>query len=276
MYEGVVYSPGFGRGRKRWKENRKIKNHRKRKEAAGRIWLLAAVGIIGGSMFLAGKALAETGPAQERTGEAAQPVDAKVMYLTFDDGPYPESTDRILDILKERNIKAAFFVVGENVRRNPEVARRIAAEGHTIGIHCNSHDYHALYQSTDSYVRDFEEAYAAVKEVTGVEAEIFRFPGGSINAYNKSVSKKIAEEMTHRGFVYFDWNASLEDAVREPQKENLIANALETPLGRRKVVMLAHDTVDTTADCLEEILDGLAEYKMEQLTSEVSPIQFRQ
>ena len=82
----------------------------------------------------------------------------KTMYLTFDDGPYMENTERVLEVLKKRNIKATFFLVGENVERNPEMAKRIAQEGHTIGIHCYSHDYKAIYESVDSYVEDFEKA----------------------------------------------------------------------------------------------------------------------
>lgn len=70
----------------------------------------------------------------------------KTMYLTFDDGPSEENTERVLDILKKRNIKATFFLVGENVERHPEIVRRIVREGHTIGIHCYNHDYKALYQ----------------------------------------------------------------------------------------------------------------------------------
>ena len=212
-------------------------------------------------------------PQQIETAE--QEMEDKIMYLTFDDGPDPKSTGRILDILKEREIKATFFVIGESVRRYPEIARRIVEEGHTIGIHCNHHDYRTLYKSVDSYLQDFEAAYEAVKEVTGVEAWLFRFPGGSINAYNRSVNRQIAEEMEKRGFVYYDWNAGLEDAVKDPVREELVANALETPLGRKRVVLLAHDTVDMTADCLEEILDGLSEYRMEVLTREVEAVQFR-
>lgn len=110
--------------------------------------------------------------------EQAADADTKIMYLTFDDGPSAESTEQILDILKERNIKATFFVIGENVRKHPEIARRIVEEGHTIGIHCDVHDYEMLYESVDSYVADFEKAYDTVLSVTGVEAKIFRFPGG--------------------------------------------------------------------------------------------------
>lgn len=198
----------------------------------------------------------------------------KTMYLTFDDGPTAENTNAVLDILKEKNVKATFFVVGENVRKHPEVAKRIVAEGHTIGIHCNSHDYDIIYESVDSYLADFEAAYEAVYEVTGVEVEIFRFPGGSINAYNKEISADIIKAMTERGFIYFDWNGSLEDATRNNTPEMLLQNAKDSTLGRKKIVMLAHDIVYNTTICLEELIEQFPEYKMEPLTAEVVPIQF--
>ncbi len=198
----------------------------------------------------------------------------KTMYLTFDDGPSKENTVAILDILKERSMKATFFVVGENVLKYPEIAKRIVEEGHTIGIHCNSHEYREIYADVDSYVADFEEARRIVYEVTGVEAWLFRFPGGSINAYNKKVYEDIIKEMEDRGFVYFDWNAELEDAVKKPEPEKLLKHAKESTRGRKKVVMLAHDTVSATAACLEQLLDQFPEYKMEPLTPEVDPVQF--
>ncbi|MDE7199831.1 MAG: N-acetylmuramoyl-L-alanine amidase [Lachnospiraceae bacterium] len=198
----------------------------------------------------------------------------KTMYLTFDDGPSEENTRKVLDILRERNIKATFFLVGENVRKHPEVARQIVAEGHTIGIHCDNHDYEALYESVDSYVADFEKARQTVYEVTGVETNLFRFPGGSINAYNQKTGSAIIREMTDRGYIYYDWNASLEDAVKNPDPKQLIENGLSTTLGRKKVVLLAHDVVGSTCLCLEELLDSLPEYKMEPLNENVEPICF--
>ena len=198
----------------------------------------------------------------------------KTMYLTFDDGPSEENTAAVLDILKEYNIQATFFVVGENVRRHPEVARRIVEEGHTIGIHCNRHEYGELYESVDSYLADFREAHDAVYEVTGVEAKLFRFPGGSINSYNKDVYEEIIAEMTEKGFIYFDWNGSLEDAMSKSTPEQLVENAVESTLGRKKVVMLAHDMVYNTTLCLEDLIDSFPEYKMEPLTEEVTPIRF--
>ncbi len=160
------------------------------------------------------------------------------------------------------------------MEKHPEVARRIAAEGHTIGIHCYSHDYGMLYESVDSYTADFEKARAVVQKITGVDAKLFRFPGGSINSFNKGVYEDIAREMTERGYIYYDWNASLEDAVAHADPQVLLENALSSTLGRKKVVMLAHDVVYQTTLCLEELLDRLPEYRMEPLTEEVEPVQF--
>lgn len=198
----------------------------------------------------------------------------KTMYLTFDDGPSADNTAAVLDVLQEKNIKATFFVVGENVRKNPEIAKRIVAEGHAIGIHCNRHDYEAIYESVDSYIQDFEEAYAAVLEVTGTETKLFRFPGGSINSYNQETGNEIIKEMAERGFIYFDWNASLEDAVQKAEPDQLIQNAKDSTLGRKRVILLAHDVVYNTTLCLGELLESFPEYKMELLTTDVEPVQF--
>lgn len=198
----------------------------------------------------------------------------KTMYLTFDDGPSKDYTNKVLDILKARNVKATFFLIGENARKYPDVVKRIAAEGHTIGIHCDNHNYEKLYQSADSYIQDFENARQTIYQITGVQVNIFRFPGGSVNHYNAAVRDEIIEEMTNRGYIYFDWNASLEDAVQQSVPEQLIANALSTTLGRKKVIMLAHDVVPNTTACLDELLDSFPEYQMKPLSEEVEPIQF--
>ena len=80
--------------------------------------------------------------------------------------------------------------------------------------------------------------------------------------------------MTARGYVYYDWNASLEDAVTKPNADTLIQNGVSSTLGRNHVVMLAHDVVYETGQCLDELLDQFPEYRMEPLTGDVEPIQF--
>ncbi len=219
---------------------------------------------------------AEIGPEiTENSQIDTVPEKTKTMYLTFDDGPSAEYTDTILDVLAKYDIKATFFLVGENVEKRPEVAKRIAEEGHAIGIHCYSHAYDDIYDSVESYVEDFEKAYQVIYETTGVEVKIFRFPGGSVNGYNKHVCKDIITEMTERGYVYFDWNASLEDAVKKTTPEELVKNAKDTAMDRERVILLAHDTIYNTSLCIEDIILQFPEYKMEPLDEEVVPIRFR-
>ena len=226
------------------------------------------------------RGLLVTGEYQEKIAEGiVRGIDLyfhpKTMYLTFDDGPSAKNTDLILDILKERDIKATFFVIGEYVRKHPETAKRIAQEGHTVGIHCDVHDYNLLYKSADSYIEDFQKAYDTVREIMGVEVKLFRFPGGSVNAYNKTVCREIVERVEEQSYIYFDWNASLEDAVGEKQAQELIANAKATTLDRKKVVLLAHDRVTATAQCLNELIDAFPEYQMKPLTTKIEPVQFK-
>ncbi len=199
----------------------------------------------------------------------------KTMYLTFDDGPSELCTDMVLDVLKANDVKATFFLIGEYVEKYPETAKRIAAEGHTIGIHCYRHDYQELYESKESFLADFQRAYDVIFETTGVEAKLFRFPGGSVNVYNEEVCTDIVHEMTKKGFIYFDWNASLGDAAGDCGPEQLITNARETTLDRKKVVMLAHDRVLNTALCLDELLRQFPEYQVKPLNTHIKPVQFR-
>ncbi len=199
----------------------------------------------------------------------------KKMYLTFDDGPSRENTEIILDILKERNVRATFFVVGENVKKYPDIIKRMVQEGHVIGIHCYNHSYEKIYAGVQEYIDDFEQAKKLVYEITGEDVWCYRFPGGSINKYNKHIYSDIIEKMSEQGYVYYDWNGCFEDAVSNPSREQIVKNAVESTLKRKKVIMLAHDTVDETAECLNEVLDLLPEYEFLPLSKEVLPIQFK-
>lgn len=110
----------------------------------------------------------------------------------------------------------------------------MAQEGHTIGIHCYSHSYEDIYCSVDGFVADFEKAKAAVQKIVDVEIWCYRFPGGSINSHNKEIYKDIIEKMSEMGYVYFDWNASMEDAVKKTTTEQIMQNAVESTLQRKK------------------------------------------
>lgn len=217
----------------------------------------------------------DTGQAGKDSQSPEEGQEQKVVYLTFDDGPTKENTAAILDILAEKGVKATFFVVGENVRKNPEVAKRIVEEGHTIGIHCDRHVYEELYESVDSYLEDFAKAHDSVYEITGVDTRLFRFPGGSVNSFNRDICDDIIEAMTEAGYIYFDWNASLEDAVKSTKQEQLVKNAVDTALGRKRIVLLAHDLFAKTVKCLPDLLEAFPDYEFAPLSEAILPVQFK-
>ena len=130
----------------------------------------------------------------ENTPVFTDDASQKMVYLTFDDGP-TKRTLEILDILEQYNIKATFFVIYRGDQASRDILKAVADAGHTIGIHSGTHDYKKIYQSTEAFIEDFYTTYALVEEVTGIKADIFRFPGGSINSYNQGVYQEIIAEI---------------------------------------------------------------------------------
>lgn len=211
--------------------------------------------------------------AQPWTGETVD--GGKVVCLTFDDGP-SANTDEILRILDRYGVKATFFVVGKTGEESQRRMRDIVAAGHTLGIHSWSHDYRTIYASVEAYLEDFYRLYQWIHEVTGVYPQVFRFPGGSINGYNRGIYQEIIAEMTRRGFVYFDWNASAQDATARPRAAGDIAADCLRGVGKDLVVVLSHDSAAraTTVDALPRIIEGYqAEgYTFMALTPGVTPV----
>lgn len=103
----------------------------------------------------------------------------KVIALTFDDGPWPETTAQVLDILKQNNIKGTFFVVGQNVKNYPDLLRRVVAEGHAIGNHTWHHWYHFMNPKVAAY--EIDNTNNLIYNVTGVKTNLFRPPGGMMH-----------------------------------------------------------------------------------------------
>ena len=205
--------------------------------------------------------------------------DSGTVYLTFDDGPSDRTSD-ILEILGRYDIKATFFVCGGEDEKSQQLMRDIVNAGHTIGIHSISHDYEKIYSSVESYLDDFNETYTCIYNATGVKPQIFRFPGGSINNYNRFTYMQIIAEMTRRGFVYYDWNVSGEDAVRGADWTSIynnIMSGIKSNTADRAIVLL-HDSQskENTVFVLEDIIDRLLEdgYKFDKLDNTVNPATF--
>lgn len=108
-------------------------------------------------------------------------TDRKVVYLTFDDGPHPPETERVLDVLRERGARATFFLIGSKVSGNESVLRRMLEEGHALGLHTYSHAGTFPLLSFDKMLADVNEGKRAVESVAGKKISLFRPPFGVTN-----------------------------------------------------------------------------------------------
>lgn len=181
------------------------------------------------------------------------------VYLTFDDGP-SSNTDRILDILDEYGVKATFFVVGKE--NYTEQYRRIVDEGHTLAMHSYSHVYGEIYSSLDAYKQDLNKLRTFLYELTGIECNIVRFPGGSSNTISKVDMHTLIEYLDSEDMIYFDWNVSSGDASGIYKSANQIAaNVLENIDKYNNAVVLMHDAAgkDSTVEALPLIIEKILE-----------------
>ena len=201
------------------------------------------------------------------------PSGEKVCYLTFDDGP-SKNTPLILDILKNYNAKATFFVINS---ADIGYIQRIHDEGHTVGLHTASHNYAQLYSSTDAYFNDLKQISDKVESIIGIRPTVMRFPGGSSNKvsakYCKGIMTQLVTLVQEKGYSYFDWNISSGDAdSTTPSYTYIRNNVLNNARNKNSICVLMHDAAakTTTVQALPEIIEGLTNmgYRLEALTPE--------
>jgi peptidoglycan/xylan/chitin deacetylase (PgdA/CDA1 family) len=134
-------------------------------------------------------------------------------------------------------------------------------EGHAIGIHTYSHNYKNIYSSVEAFLEDFYQDYLLIYETTGVKVNIFRFPWGSYNTYNKGIRDELIAEMERRGFTYYDWNVSAEDSVGTPSEYRIKRNVLKDLDSYHNPIILMHDSSvnKLTAKTLPDILASIQE-----------------
>ncbi len=186
--------------------------------------------------------------------------DQKVAYLTFDDGP-SAYTERLLDVLDQYNIKATFFVTGQNLEYADMIGEAYR-RGHTIAVHSYEHDY-SIYSSEEKYYEDLEKICDLVVEQTGEEPVIVRFPGGTSNTtsekYCKGIMTVLAEELKSHGYVYCDWNVSSGDGGGAFDEQTVINNVITGMAGLDSAIILQHDTQPFSVDAVDDIINwGLA------------------
>ena len=202
-----------------------------------------------------------------------------VIYLTFDDGP-SNVTPEILDILKENDVKATFFIVNYSEEDKSKI-QRIIDEGHTLGLHGLSHDYATIYSSVDAITENFIGLQKKVMNDFDYNAIYIRFPGGASNTISKNycdgVMTAATSKVEQEGFTYYDWNVDVDDAGSARTTNKIYENFVAGIAPKRENVVLMHDGYghQPTADALQEIIDYAKEngYVFSAITEDTIPVQ---
>ena len=198
----------------------------------------------------------------------AKDGDKHRVYLTFDCNP-GQNTEAILDVLARYNLKATFFVVGDETGENDAIYQRIVNEGHTLGMNSYSNQYSSIYSSTQSFEEDYTKISNFIYEKTGIESKLYRFPGGSSNRISNVNMAEFVRILNQKGVVYFDWNVSAGDTAVDYTVDDVISNVTEGIMQYKTSVVLLHDDDNktVTAEALEPLIN-----KLKKMHADILPI----
>lgn len=171
--------------------------------------------------------------------------------LTFDDGPLPGHTDKLLDILQEQNVKASFFFIGHRAEQNPELVGRALKEGHIIGGHSYWHKWNFGFQSTNKVAEEISSTSEKIKSIIGFAPRFFRPPFGVTNP-------SIAKAVNKTNVVTIGWSMRSLDTITK-NKETLMNRIRKTKEGD---IILFHDYCDITLEILPSFISELRERGM--------------
>lgn len=216
-----------------------------------KLWLLCSINII---LLLIQVMLSSDIPAQNSlytdTGDTApienntkENLETKKIALTFDDGPHPKYTPMLLDGLKERNVSAAFFLMGKNAEKYPEIVKRIEEEGHTIGNHSYSHVQLSEMKELEA-CKEMTKANQVIENITGKTPDYIRPPYGSWSHNLDCITNMI---VVLWDVDPLDWKC---------KNTNLIVKRVVSKVKEDDIILL-HDSYKTTVEATFQIIDTL-------------------
>lgn len=176
---------------------------------------------------------------------------AGVVYLTFDDGPVSGITEKILDILKEYDVKATFFNLGSYVKKNPELTKRAYDEGHTVASHSYTHKSE-MFSSLEKFTDEINSTSDIIEEVTGEKPKFFRTP------YGTKLKDSFKNVVYSNGMEFVSWNCETYDSRKGEKTTEDLLNAVKTTMPKKKdVIVIMHDTYGKqhTVDALPSIIE---------------------
>ena len=205
--------------------------------------------------------------------DSQEQTQQRVLYLTFDDGP-SEYTGKLLDLLDKYQMKATFFMLDTEMKRNPEMVKRIVAEGHGVGVHGVTHEKSSFYCGILGPLKEMEQANATLEHITGIKTNLARTPYGS----SPYLTKKQAEALTAHHYVIWDWNIDSKDwSYRNPNKTFYATTQMIQKSQKEPKVILFHDikyVVETMNLFLKWMEDH--QYTSQPITIELEPVKLKQ
>ena len=183
-------------------------------------------------------------------------TNKNAISLTFDDGPHPEFTPKILDLLKSANEKASFFLIGKNAEKHPELVKQIIADGHVIGSHSYAHTNNYGFLSRNKVTKDIMKSQKILFDITKKRVQFFRPPFGVTNP-------NIARAVKNLSLKTFGWSVRSYDTVAKNSEtvfKKVIANL------KRGDIVLLHDTSELSVEILEKVLKYLKAQNMKSVT----------
>jgi peptidoglycan/xylan/chitin deacetylase (PgdA/CDA1 family) len=182
----------------------------------------------------------------------------KIISITFDDGPHPEYTPEVLQILSEYNAKATFFVIGKNIEGNEELLKEIDAKGHLIGNHSFSHSFFIDFKGRKSFLKELSQTIASVYKLTGRQMRFFRPPYGVTTPHLARASKDL-------GLCVIGWNIRSMDTTADP--EEIITERVKEQM-KPGAIILFHDTSAKTVSVLKQTLNFAKENGFKVVSTE--------
>jgi len=172
----------------------------------------------------------------------------KVVALTFDDGPDPIITPRVLEILKEKQIKATFFLIGRKIGANPGLVREMVKEGHVIGNHSYSHKWYSGLEDQREIKKDFLLAEQTIEKTTGKKLRFLRSAHGLVSLW-------FLKEIKNYGFQYVGWDLAVGDWKSETKSEQIV-KGIKKRINPGAIILL-HDGLDNNIGTQVEVVKAL-------------------
>lgn len=200
--------------------------------------------------------------------------DKKSIYLTFDDGPANKVTKDVLDILEKEDVNATFFLIGEQIKGQEDIVKRMYESGHALGLHSMTHKKNQLYSSNENFLKEMIETQNTINSVVNVKPTILRFPFGCNNNSYK-ISESMVKTLHDNNLKIYDWNTDSGDGANPHSSPYKILKNSKSDKNRIFLLMHCSYVSKNTVKALPLIIKYYKEHNYEfKIIDDSTPEEF--